>query len=392
MSRLDAAPTGDSTKDRPPRATVPTDATTTTVPDLLHLDARLGLDPENVQALLELSFLGREAAKDLDRVSGRRVAGGGLEPRSLRRGSLRPRADPRLLQLRVEGLRYPVNEDFLFQVLSAPPTDSRPSASARTSCASWRTTRRSAPGRAALRRGVEADGDVQDAGPRPATRHPQLPPRRLSPVEADHRPHGRGLRRRELGSTAPRRVGRRDAPDAGLPAHRDLSTYEQHQSRCGCRCRSAATARSRICDPRHPGQREESPLLPPLEAAVEPLPLVLLRLQAVAEGDPRTACWARSSSTWRRLWCRWCRSSDTSRSISRAHGFAQRMKSAVSTCAWPMSPTAPTLRLDRLFNPLCWPPTSRPKPCSVPTPTTSASPSSPDPTRAARPGCSRASG
>lgn len=123
MSRLDAAPTGDSTKDRPPRATVPTDATTTTVPDLLHLDARLGLDPENVQALLELSFLGREAAKDLDRV----LAG------------VSPEADWNLdlfaedlfvrelihdcFELRVEGLRYPVNEEFLFQVFSAPPTD-----------------------------------------------------------------------------------------------------------------------------------------------------------------------------------------------------------------------------------------------------------------------------
>lgn len=94
-----------------------------TVPDLLHLDARLGLDPERVQALFELSFLGREAAKDLDRV----LAG------------TSPEADWSLdlfaedlfvrelihdcFQLRVEGLRYPVNQEFLFQVLSAPPTD-----------------------------------------------------------------------------------------------------------------------------------------------------------------------------------------------------------------------------------------------------------------------------
>lgn len=95
----------------------------TTVPDLLHLDARLGVDPENVQALFELSFLGREAAKDLDRM----LAG------------VSPEADWSLdlfaedlfvrelirdcFQLRIEGLRYPVNEEFLYQVMSAPPTD-----------------------------------------------------------------------------------------------------------------------------------------------------------------------------------------------------------------------------------------------------------------------------
>ncbi|MDA8017060.1 MAG: DNA mismatch repair protein [Thermoanaerobaculia bacterium] len=98
-------------------------ATPAAAPDLLHVDARLGLDPENVQTLLELSFLGREAAKDLDRV----LAG------------VTPEADWNLdlfaedlfvrelihdcFELRVEGLRYPVNEEFLFQVFSAPPTD-----------------------------------------------------------------------------------------------------------------------------------------------------------------------------------------------------------------------------------------------------------------------------
>lgn len=115
MSRNDDARTMDPVAEGPPAPS--------TVPDLLHLDARLGLDPEKVQALLELSFLGREAAKDLDRV----LAG------------VTPEADWSLdlfaedlfvrelihdgFELRVEGLRYPVNEEFLFQVFSAPPTE-----------------------------------------------------------------------------------------------------------------------------------------------------------------------------------------------------------------------------------------------------------------------------
>lgn len=93
------------------------------IPDLLHLDARLGLDPERVQELLELSFLGREAAKGIEKVLA------GVTPEA--NWNLDLFAEDLFVHqlirdafpLRIEGMAYPINEDFLYQVLSAPPTD-----------------------------------------------------------------------------------------------------------------------------------------------------------------------------------------------------------------------------------------------------------------------------
>ncbi|MEM8930168.1 MAG: DNA mismatch repair protein [Acidobacteriota bacterium] len=89
-------------------------------PDLLHLDARLSLDPDAVEELLELSFLGKEGAGGLDQ--------------SLTRGgpddwNLDLFAEDLFVRelihdtfsIELDGLRWPVNEGFLYQVLSTPP-------------------------------------------------------------------------------------------------------------------------------------------------------------------------------------------------------------------------------------------------------------------------------
>ncbi|MEM9557586.1 MAG: DNA mismatch repair protein [Acidobacteriota bacterium] len=91
------------------------------VPDLLHLVPRPGFDAEGVQELLELSFLGREAADDLDAVLGAESGGWDLDSfahdlfvRDLIREQFAVVAG---------GMRFPPREQFLFQVLSAPPVD-----------------------------------------------------------------------------------------------------------------------------------------------------------------------------------------------------------------------------------------------------------------------------
>ena len=94
------------------------------LPDLLHLDARLSMDPARVDELLELSFLGREAAGNLDRS----LASPPAAPDETWQGALF--ADDlfleslvrKLFQIEFDGLRYPVNVGFLIRTLSTPPT------------------------------------------------------------------------------------------------------------------------------------------------------------------------------------------------------------------------------------------------------------------------------
>lgn len=95
------------------------------LPDLLHLDARLSLDPRRIEELLELSFLGREAAAGLDR--------GLSQPPTAPDETWQPslfiddlfldRLVEQSFSVEIDGLRYPVNSRFLVRVLATPPTD-----------------------------------------------------------------------------------------------------------------------------------------------------------------------------------------------------------------------------------------------------------------------------
>lgn len=92
-------------------------------PDLLHLDARLSLDPESVGELLELSFLGRDTgdgfARSLDGDGGSSPWQAELFAEDLFVDELISRGFP----VTVEGLSYPVNKGFLRSVLTAPPIE-----------------------------------------------------------------------------------------------------------------------------------------------------------------------------------------------------------------------------------------------------------------------------
>ena len=93
------------------------------IPDLLNLEPRLTVDEDRVHALLELAFLGREAAKGLEHHLGSLSGKGNgwqldffaedLFVRDLIRQCLR---------IEVDGVRFPVNEPYLYQVLSDPLT------------------------------------------------------------------------------------------------------------------------------------------------------------------------------------------------------------------------------------------------------------------------------
>lgn len=95
------------------------------LPDLLHLDARLSMDPDRVAELLELSFLGRDAAAGLDNS----LSSPPSAPDETWRAELFAEdlflesLVRRLFGIEIDGLRYPVNVGFLVRTLSSPPTD-----------------------------------------------------------------------------------------------------------------------------------------------------------------------------------------------------------------------------------------------------------------------------
>lgn len=92
------------------------------VPDLLFLDARLSFDPAAVEELLELSFLGKEAAEGLERsLSSLRVEGD-WEAELFAEDLFLRDLIRETFSVELEGLRYPVNHAFLFQVAASPPT------------------------------------------------------------------------------------------------------------------------------------------------------------------------------------------------------------------------------------------------------------------------------
>ena len=94
-----------------------------TIPDILNLDPHLTVDEKAVSALLELAFMGKEAAKGLDRQLGIFEAIGHGWQLDLFAEDLFVRdLIHQAFTIAHGGARFPVNQAFLFHVLSDPPT------------------------------------------------------------------------------------------------------------------------------------------------------------------------------------------------------------------------------------------------------------------------------
>ena len=94
------------------------------MPDLLHLEPRLSCDRENLSDILDLAFLGKDTGNRIDRaLSVVHDGDGGWDP-SLFADDLFVRNLIReTLTIVLDGVRYSVNEDYLFSVLTRPPRD-----------------------------------------------------------------------------------------------------------------------------------------------------------------------------------------------------------------------------------------------------------------------------
>lgn len=93
------------------------------IPDILNLEPRLGVDHDAVHALLELSFLGKEAAKGLEQqLSKYLTAGHGWQLDLFAEDLFVKELIRECFTIEIGGFRFPVNEFFLYQVLSDPPT------------------------------------------------------------------------------------------------------------------------------------------------------------------------------------------------------------------------------------------------------------------------------
>ena len=92
------------------------------VPDLLYVDARLSFDPDAVEELLELSFLGKEAAEGLEKSLASLRVEGDWEAELFADDLFLRDLIRETFTVELEGLRYPVNHAFLFQVAASPPT------------------------------------------------------------------------------------------------------------------------------------------------------------------------------------------------------------------------------------------------------------------------------
>ncbi len=92
------------------------------IPDILHLEPRIASSLDAVGELLELAFLGKEAAKGLDRKMGELEAGeGGWQLDMFARDLFVEDLIRTCLTVSIDGIRFPVNQNYLYQVLSHPP-------------------------------------------------------------------------------------------------------------------------------------------------------------------------------------------------------------------------------------------------------------------------------
>ena len=93
------------------------------IPDILNLEPRLAVDEDAVHALLELAFLGREAAKGLEHHLGQfQTTGHGWQLDLFAEDLFVRELIRQAFTIEFENIRFPVNDLFLYQVLSDPPT------------------------------------------------------------------------------------------------------------------------------------------------------------------------------------------------------------------------------------------------------------------------------
>ena len=94
------------------------------IPDLLHLEPKVSVDQNAVHALLELAFMGKEAAKGLDRQLGiLEKIGYGWNLDLFAEDLFVRDLIQQCFTIAVDGVRFPVNQAYLFHVLSDPPTE-----------------------------------------------------------------------------------------------------------------------------------------------------------------------------------------------------------------------------------------------------------------------------
>lgn len=94
------------------------------IPDILHLEPHIKASEDAVHELLELAFLGKEAAKGLDKKLGELgTEGGGWDLDLFARDLFLEELIQSCFTLEIDGIRFPVNRPYLKNVLSRPPTE-----------------------------------------------------------------------------------------------------------------------------------------------------------------------------------------------------------------------------------------------------------------------------
>lgn len=94
------------------------------LPDLLHLEPRLSVDRENLSELLDLAFLGKDTGNRIDRTLGLGPQDGeGWDPRLFASDLFVRDLIRHAFSLTFDRVKYSVNEDYLFRVLTRPPRD-----------------------------------------------------------------------------------------------------------------------------------------------------------------------------------------------------------------------------------------------------------------------------
>ncbi len=94
------------------------------IPDILNLEPRISGNQDAVHELLELAYLGRDDAKGIERALGAFRGGGtGWQLDQFAEDLFVEELIRSCFTIRIGGLNFPVNQAFLYNVLSDPPTD-----------------------------------------------------------------------------------------------------------------------------------------------------------------------------------------------------------------------------------------------------------------------------
>ncbi len=93
------------------------------IPDILNLEPRISGNQDAVHELLELAFLGRDDAKGIERqLSVFQGTGTGWSLEQFAEDLFVDELIRSCFTIRIGGLRFPINQAFLYNVLSDPPT------------------------------------------------------------------------------------------------------------------------------------------------------------------------------------------------------------------------------------------------------------------------------